>query len=1172
MNTLQLNKYVTELIQIVNANIRLANDISSHLDLPVNESLARFGETFRSYLFDNRPQDDGELASENARLREEVDYINASSLNQKSRFTEKAAALRSNIEKLEESLRLTRDNHAKCHEQLERARGDVTAVSDELTSCRTTNDAHLRELETLRQRLIDESDVFRNRIEASNAMSEVRLTDIEAQNQAKFDEYVKTIVNLREQNYRLGVQIKTLETKENSNDELQAMLANQSTLEDIETIEALEVKLRETQELVAMKDAQCGDIRDSLVIMTNERDVALVQIHNIESELQSMRDQYVQASLLNEQISSLTNEKSMLNAQILSLNTRIEELNEREHERAEYEAMLVDQSTIDDIARIEELEASLLSEKNLCSVKLDEALTKIASLEDDLREKIELFARTERRHNQQSAIQRDESLRRMESLEAELNASRQRVEETDNQRLKLQTHIDSLYKERTRLMNENARLESDLKLMRESIIEQNVASDVEKSKVLATLQDCQTKLQQAESEFEVLRDQISTLNDEKIRLAVILQESEQTIRELHANRKDFIMRGVNSVRHTLEEKLLKLVRLIDDDNVNVEALRMRVKRILSEFTSDTGIVALLLPKFSYEDTKFIVEDSALDDLMTKLTSGAGGDKRKIVETFLRESVNATIDKIHKQCQIQLEALQNELAINKQQTTEYTSIIERFMQTRQTADLEILLKHEIRMRDDKISKLETMINSIPESTLNDRIRKMSVIRRNQLIDILTKFTTKITPYDASLGDKLKTHMSMLNREFDEVFDYVDNLVSTLTDINIMGFSKLSQSLNSQTLTELATSVRDVREKLESNSPTLHEEYTRLLGEIQLAMDFVADSPDTLTMLAINDKITNDTTQANYQELLREVTAFRDNVSAEKTRILRQQLANLMDMKNVDASETTTTTTEPTDFFIIVNELELTKDSKSKLLGIFKSVIERNQTTIDELTRRLRQTELELNESKRNAQSNAQSVDEMLKRLNASESLVKSLRVELSEKNDIISNLQSTKKQQETLMTHMENSNGDVESMSKILGSVSDILRKYNSLCRASTNSKLLQTYIDKMHASTPLISAVEVLDSISKLLSTFVRQARNSRVETPRRKRRLSNNKLTQDVEKPKTARYSDDEEDLIAMNNQQMFMQMVYGGKSATESQLYADECIKQLKCEKMNADEDDNL
>lgn len=1098
MNTVQLTKYITELIQIVNANIVLANDISEQLGLPVNESLTQFNKNFRNYLLNNVPshENDRSVVEENARLREEVEYINESSRRQKHNFAECSAALRDNIEQLESSLVLTRTHQAKCNEQLEKAKSEITTSTDELSFCRRANDEYIRELESLRLRLIDESDAYRQKVEASNAMSDMHLSDIEVKNQDKINNYIKTITELRSRIYDLNNQIQ-------ANNEMQDKLKSQTVNADIESIERLEAELRSARELITHARKKNDSIQTQLDIVNSEKQKALEQIIHLESALQVCKDALGKKDLslnsLNEQIHRLNTEKANLTDEISYLNAQIDICKSQDSERAEYEAMLTEQSTIRDLETIESTEDAL---------KTNTALLEHVN---------HLYLDTQNQLN----IERREALANIERVKNSL----------------ISAH--------------NAKEESAM-----------LITTTQKRELMDKLQNSELKLRETEASLLLLNERITRLSEDKVELAKLLQDSEQTIRNLHENHKKIIFRGIERFKNIIRTQIGVLATSID--SYDDKQLRIHVKQIISELSTETGVIALLVPKKSVGPVDYNSTNDELNDLTARLSGADAVEaRRRLIEDFLHKKLDDVILSVKEHYQLELEAAahKGEVVIvePQRQNYEYTKLIDEFMRTKRSEDFEILLKHEIRKRDDKIKQLTNIIQNIPESQLNERIKKMSFVRKNQLIEILTKFATKITPYDSNLGNQLKTYMSKLNREFDEVYDYVDNIVSILIDINISGFSKLSQTLDRNTLNDLSISLRDMRENIESNSPRLADEFTRLFGEIQTTIDFIGDSRDlSAGMIEQNDKITAESTRSNYHEILKEVTAFRDNVSAEKTKFIRNQLNSLLDMEKLDD---TTTPSDPINYFITINELELTKASKQKLLDLFKNLIEKNQNAIDELNKRLREVERDLAESKNDVQSSKRTIAEMQTKLASNKQLVKSLQDELVSKNALINDLQSTKRRQESLKSQLDNSSGDVESLSTIIGMISTILKNYTELCRTSANTDLLREHIDSLSATMPLKSAVSVLDSITRLLTPLVEEP--PQAPSTSQKRRISSDT---DEHNTKVSRYSsDDEEDLIAMNNQQMYMQMVYGGKSASEARLNADALVAELKSRMSN-------
>lgn len=1487
MNTTQLTKYVTELIQIVNTNIVLANDISKQLGLPVNESLKQFNQNFRKYLLKDVPNNanasNTEIINENTRLREEVNYINASSRRQKHDFTECSAALRDELKKLEKSLKLTQNDQAKCNERLKRAKDKITTSNNELLSCRKTNREYTKELEILRQRLLDESDAYRQKIDASNAMSQMHLSDVETENQAKINNYIKTITELRGRIYELNAKLK-------QNDEEQAMLMNQSTDADIDRIETLESDLKLAKESLTQATKQHESMQNEIASINEEKVKALDLIKHLEDDLQTCKDALGRNELslnsLNEKIQTITEEniklvdelqvfKSSLgqsDTSLVSLNEQIQNLND---EKAK---LVVELLVFKDLVKKNELKIVSMNEqtlmlnaektnlidkiselkiqinnlrdqnfgKNQLTIENDESVKKIESLENALRVNREHLAQIQRRcadAQKELEVERSENMKKTESFEYDIKASKRSLDEINKKYISIQNQLESdrseaiteieqltnelksckdtlrvnqesldqtneryidiqnqLDNERVELNNvstysqnqfdvyndkikqlegklrvteisldktnkqsaavseqldiekresmekikrleaalkakdehldrvkqqyddmekqlaiekresidkigrlehklnsnkqildelnpqynitENQhditnrelmetirRLESEIKSNKEMLEHANQQSlnmqtqidalendkrealrkiayleteakrnvefdepsatlittlNAQKGELMNSLQESKLQLQKTEESLVALNERITQLSNDKIELAKLLQDSKQTISNLQANHKKIIVRGIERFKNTIRSQISDLVASID--SYDDKQLRIHVKQIISELSTETGAIALLMPrKIVASDYSFT--DDELNDLTTKLTNATLEQRRQLIERFLRKKLDAVTDYY----QLQLEAAQaNVVAETKCQNTDYKKLIDDFMETKRSEDFEILLKHEIRKRDGEIERLTKLIQNIPESQLNERIRDMSSVRKNELVEVLTKFSTKISPYDSNLGNQLKTSILKLNREFDEIFDYIDNIVSILIEINISGFSKLAQTFDQQTLNDLSMSLREMRKNIELNSPHLDEEFSRLLSEIQTTIDFIGDSSNVEAgMIEQNNKIATEAERINYQEILKEVTAFRDDVSAEKTRLIRHRLSALMDMEKLeDSNALSPELLDPINYFIIVDELELTKSNKSKLLNLFKNLIERNQTKVDELTKRLQQIDRDLSDSKAEVQTSKQTIADMQKKLSSNEQLVISLQDELVKKNAIINDLQSTKKQQETLKLQLDESSGDVESMSAVLGSISTILKKYTELCRSSTNSNGLLEQINTISATMPLKTAVSVLDSISKLLSPLVEESRAAKelsaAQSVSRKRRISSDDESDDgvkktkpkviqysddegiyygmkKHKPKVLQYSDDnesdddeikitkpkslqginddesddeiettkpnlmqlsddEEDLIAMNNQQMYMQMVYGGKSATESKQYADATIEKLK------------
>uniref|UniRef100_A0A0C9QRU6 Cep112_1 protein n=1 Tax=Fopius arisanus TaxID=64838 RepID=A0A0C9QRU6_9HYME len=766
MNSMQLSRYIKELIQVVNTNVVLANDISKNLGLPVSEALKQFNADFDKILLNNTSNsiNNGEIINDNRRLLEEINYINNSSREQKINFVKRSDVLKNNIEILENSLESMQNDYHQCNEKLEKSKNELEVLQKQLSLCNNTNDKYIQELNELKQQLFDESETYRQRVDASNAISEIQLSDIERDYQIKMNKYVNTITELKGKIYQL------------------------------------------TSELEGNNEGQ---------------------------------------------------------------------QNASTHEEAK-------------------------------------------------------------------------------QFEIELNLNKE------------------------------------------------------------LLNDTQGKLKETEMALTQMTAKMTNLANEK-------------------------------------NELLALLR-----------------------TNDPNL--------------------------------------------------------------------------------YKTFLDKYAQSENCQDLQVLLKSEIKNRDEEIARLSKLIKNIPEIQLNEHIQIMSDDRKKQLIDILTKFSNKITPYDVNLSNKLKNFILDLNRKFNDTYNYIDNIVSILIEINTLGFAKLTQTLDEQTLNELLKNLRTMYDNIDMKSPNLEQQFHNLFTNIETTLAFVKSTGDVyLDIIKKNNKVSTEIECSQYHEILDEITEFRDTLFQKQTTLLQQQISSLEDMKkNNDVDQ-------PIQYFLFINQLQITLVEKRKLLFMFKELIEQNQKKLDKVVDRLRQVEFELSEYKMNFELNKELNNNLQKKVASNEQTIKTLQTELINKNRTIKMLQQVKKQNETLKYQLDNANGDVESVSKLIGSIGMILKKYTNVCNFTNNSNTLWSQINSLNANMEVKSAIDILDSISTSLSSLATNCEKKMI-----KRKIN----SQDVEcddynkTSKCARYENDEEDFIDMQNQQMYMQMMYANKTPLESEKRAKELVDQLKYE----------
>lgn len=1128
MDALPFTKYVTELIQIVNANIVLANDIGKRVGLPVNEALKEFNQNFHKYIFNNVANDEFDVPSnatvieENSRLRDEVEYINASSRRQKRDFIESSAILKDDIKKLETSLTLTQSDLVVCNDQLQQARENLAKSHKDLSLCDTTKAEYARELESLRQRLLDESDVYRRKIEASNAISEMHLSDIERENQEKMNDYIKTIAELRGRVHELNTRI-------NENEETQAMLLDQSTGVDIDRIETMKRTLSLTKESLRQITEQYENMRNQVDIVNEEKTKVLEhmarvhqQYENLQRERDSERnDDSNKIEILRDEIRTnrkLMNETNKKYVEIqeqldLERNEAIVEI-EQLNDELKYckDALRVNQKSLDETnQQCSEIHDRLDTERL-------ELLQEIERLKDELRIKGDILSEADQRYiyiNNSLDVEKRELLEEIKYLESKVQSANESL-------TNLQIHVDTLEQEKSNALEKISYFESIAKKDLESATVLVSLND-EKDELLRTLKVSEMELQKNEASMVMLNDRMMRLTDDKMKLAKLLRVNEETIHNLRVNHRRMYFCGIERFKNIIQTRIDDFISMIHI--YNDEQLQTHLLHILSELSMDGSLIALLLPQKHAKSTHNFLMDE-LNDLNGKLGNIDIEPKRQVIGKFLRKKLDSLVSNIE-------EYYKSDEIENDYETDNH----EKSISTEYSEDFEILLKHEMEKRDAEIKRLTDIIQNVPESRLNESMRAMSSLRRDQLVEILTRFSTKITRYDPDLSDKLSTHVSRLNQEFDDLFDYVDNILSVLIDINTLGFAKLSERFDIRTLKELSIDLRNMREKIESNSPNLQEEFYRLFDEIQQRVDLVDDSTDVE-----ETTVTIESECLQYHELVKEVTAFRDNIWVAKNELLEHQISALRDVERCD-DDTRAPSSEslnPIDYFIIVNQLELAKSSKMKLLDLFKTTIEHNQMKIDELTQRLHQVERHLAESKDENQLNDQTIASLRERLSYNKQLVKSLQDELTNKDIKINDLQSTKRQQETLKVQLDSSSGNVESLNAIIGSISLILKKYSELCNTCIDSKLLMGRINTLNADMPLKSAVSVLNSIAKTLSTFLEESRSIKgMKNFTLKRQRDDEDPEINEREAKLSRYRETEDDSIVTNNQRMYMQSV---------------------------------
>ena len=463
----------------------------------------------------------------------------------------------------------------------------------------------------------------------------------------------------------------------------------------------------------------------------------------------------------------------------------------------------------------------------------------------------------------------------------------------------------------------------------------------------ANISQCNAQNQTYLRELQALR--LSLQSDIETRVAqtnAIGQQSQQQRQQQRAENAE-----TRKLKKTITEQLTAISQLTH----TLQSLQTNNNYLSINSTVATAQVAKLEAELIRRQEQLEIANAQLSDARERLKS---------VEESARVGVSLILDEdVASADREEIQRLRREIdELRKDPRSEYTELINNFITSNPDVRSQVILDEEIKRRDERIKKLETALKSIPPTALDERLRAMSSMRRERLYGVLVKYHKKIHPYDRAFSSKIEDFMRALDVDFDETFDYIDTLLTILTEINIISIEKLYKNYDEATLNDIQEKMRQIERTMNDGvglDDQLQGKVRDFIRSVDTIITSLRETEESTVLdrdLLDNRRLHDENLRHNYEAMVRELTICRNATSDEQTRIIRQQLQSLTDMSTIESTEDDPS--DPINYNILLNRLKLEKSSRGRLRRAFKELTESKESELDDLRSELLRVETEL----------------------------------------------------------------------------------------------------------------------------------------------------------------------------------------------------------------------